>query len=115
MDYGTGTKYLVSYNILVFKHAKLFAGKLFFFIAQFANETNKSDIAYFGDVYIQCCQQQIFQTNKMHMALKGSYLISNIPKRITSFMGILAILNPLTMQCYTFVSCWSRLIYTKLS
>lgn len=63
MDYGTETKYLVSYNILVFKHAKLFGGK-FFVIAQFANETNQSDIAYFGDVYIQCCQQQIFQTNK---------------------------------------------------
>ena len=44
--------------------------------------------------------------------------IIQIPSAAPSFMGIWAIRNPLEIHCYTcmsFQTCWSRLIYTKLS
>ena len=42
----------------------------------------------------------------------------HIPSAAPSFMGIWAIRSPLKIHCYTcmsFKTCWSRLIYTKLS
>ena len=44
--------------------------------------------------------------------------IIQIPSAAPSFMGIWAIRSPLKIHCYTcmsFKTCWSRLIYTKLS
>ena len=44
--------------------------------------------------------------------------IIQIPSAAPSFIGIWAIRNPLKIRCYTCMSletCWSRLIYTKLS
>ena len=44
--------------------------------------------------------------------------IIQIPSAALSFMGIWAIWSPLKIHCYTYMSfktCWSRLIYTKLS
>ena len=44
--------------------------------------------------------------------------IIQIPSAAPSFMGLWAIRNPLEIHCYTcmsFKTCWSRLIYTKLS
>ena len=44
--------------------------------------------------------------------------IIQIPCAAPSFMGIRAIRDPLKIHCYTcmsFETCWSRLIYTKLS
>ena len=44
--------------------------------------------------------------------------IIQIPSAAPSFIGIWAIRNPLKVHCYTCMSletCWSRLIYTKLS
>ena len=44
--------------------------------------------------------------------------IIQIPSAAPSFMGIWAIRSPLKIHCYTcmsFETCWSRLIYTKLS
>ena len=44
--------------------------------------------------------------------------IIQIPSAAPSFMGIWAIRNPLKIHCYTCrssVTCWSQLIYTKLS
>ena len=44
--------------------------------------------------------------------------IIQIPSAAPSFMGIWAIQSPLKIHCYTcmsFKTCWSRLIYTKLS
>ena len=44
--------------------------------------------------------------------------IIQIPSAAPSFMGIWAIWSPLKIHCYTcmsFKTCWSRLIYTKLS
>ena len=42
----------------------------------------------------------------------------HIPSAAPSFIGIWAIRSPLKIHCYTcmsFKTCWSRLIYTKLS
>ena len=44
--------------------------------------------------------------------------IIQIPRAAPSFMGIWAIWSPLKIHCFTcmlFKTCWSRLIYTKLS
>ena len=44
--------------------------------------------------------------------------IIQIPSATPSFMGILAIWSPLKIHCYAFMlfeTCWSRLIYTKVS
>ena len=44
--------------------------------------------------------------------------IIQIPSAAPSFMGIWAIWSPLKIHCYTcmsFETCWSRLIYMKLS
>ena len=53
---------------------------------------------------------QTYTSNRVH--------IIQIPRAAPSFMGIWAIRNPLEIHCYTcmsFQTCWSRLIYTKLS
>ena len=50
--------------------------------------------------------------------LKSSAYIIQIPSAAPSFMGIWAIRSPLKIHWYTcmsFETCWSRLIYTKLS
>ena len=53
---------------------------------------------------------QTYTSNRVH--------IIQIPSAAPSFMGIWAIRSPLKIHCYTcmsFETCWSRLIYTKLS
>ena len=55
-------------------------------------------------------QLQTYTSNRVH--------IIQIPSTAPSFMGIWAIWSPLKIHCYTcmsFKTCWSRLIYTKLS
>ena len=53
---------------------------------------------------------QTYTSNRMH--------IIQIPSAAPSFMGIWAIRSPLKVHWYTcmsFETCWSRLIYTKVS
>ena len=55
-------------------------------------------------------QLQTYTSNRVH--------IIQIPIAAPSFMGIWAIWSPLKIHCYTcmsFETCWSRLIYMKLS
>ena len=53
---------------------------------------------------------QTYTSNRVH--------IIQIPNAAPSFMGVWAIRSPLKIHCYTcmsFQTCWSRLIYTRLS
>ena len=67
----------------------------------------------------QMSHEQCSSRNNYHKHIPPNRVhIIQIPSAAPSFMGIWAIRNPLKIHCYTCMSsvtCWSRLIYTKLS